>query len=82
MGRNKGDTAKGSSVQVNEISKLKEISIYPNPTNGKCLINLDKNAPGSYRLLINFAKVINNQKLYTETLTEAQKNIPNFVFNE
>ena len=41
-------------------------------------ISMDPGAPGSYRLLINFAKVTNNQKLYTETIIEAQKNIPDF----
>lgn len=40
----------------------------------------DREAPGSYRLLINFAKVVKNQKLYEETLKEAQKHIPDFQY--
>lgn len=40
----------------------------------------DREAPGSYRLLINFAKVVKNQKLYEETLKEVQKHIPDFQY--
>jgi tetratricopeptide (TPR) repeat protein len=41
-------------------------------------IEIDPSAPGSYRLLANFAKVTGNQKLYDETLAEAGKNISGF----
>ena len=39
-------------------------------------ITLDPNIPESYKLLLNFSKGIGNQKVYQETLLEAQKNIP------
>ena len=47
----------------------------------KQAIALDPTAPASYRLLLNFAKVTNNTKLYNETLSKTKENIPDFVFN-
>ena len=56
-----------SSVQINEISKSNEISIYPNPTNGKCFITLDKNTDSR---IINVFDITGNQvfnKLYEKS---------------
>lgn len=41
-------------------------------------VNLDKTSPVSWKMMLNFLKMIEQQKLYDITLTEAQKNIPDF----
>ncbi len=43
-------------------------------------IALDPHIPNSYELLLKFAKAINDQKLYAETLSNAENNVPGFTF--
>jgi len=41
-------------------------------------IAIDPTIPETYRLLLNFAKGTKNQKLYDDTLKDAQKNVIDF----
>ena len=45
----------------------------------KKAIAIDPSIPESHRMLINVAKIINDQKMYTEALTQAEKDIPGFI---
>jgi tetratricopeptide (TPR) repeat protein len=45
-------------------------------------IALDPHIPNSYQFLINFAKATGDQKLYSQLLLEAQKEVPGFVLNQ
>jgi len=38
--------------------------------------------PDFHQLLINFAKATGNQKLYNDSLLQAQKDIPGFVLSQ
>ena len=45
-------------------------------------IDVGPTVPQSHQFLISFAKLANDQKLYSSALLQAQKDIPGFVFNQ
>ena len=47
----------------------------------KKAVAVDPSIPDSHQLLLNFARGTGNQKLYNDSLLEAQKDVPDIVFH-
>jgi tetratricopeptide (TPR) repeat protein len=43
-------------------------------------LNVAPHLPGSYSLFLRYAQALNNQKLFTEIITKAKDNVPDFTF--
>ncbi len=79
-----GESQKLSPTNPNSYWSLAQVKVWQGDFVGaekayKDAILLDPYLPASHRLLVQFAKIIGNERLYQDSLAEAKKYIPEFI---
>ncbi len=79
-----GESQKLSPTNPNSYWSLAQVRVWQGDFTGaekayKDAVALDPYLPASHRLLVQFAKIIGNERLYQESLADAKKYLPEFT---